>query len=169
MLERRPKSGAHVEEGGSAMLKSFKGFIDRGILLQLAVAFIMGVTFAAVVTSLVNDIIMPAVGLATGGVDFNSHFAVLKAGTTPGPYHTVALAHEAGAVTLNWGTFVNTIFIFVIVAFVLFLMVQAYTKTQKPVVAEVNTKDCPYCFTAIPKAATRCPNCTSELTQGAGK
>jgi large conductance mechanosensitive channel len=143
------------------MLKKFKAFIDRGNLLQLAVAFIMGVTFAAVINSLVNDIIMPAVGLATGGVDFNSHFAVLKNGPTPGPYHTVAQAHAAGAVTLNWGTFINTIFIFVIVAFVLFLMVLAYMRTQKPVA--VDTKDCPYCYTAIPKAATRCPACTSQL------
>ncbi len=146
------------------MLKEFKAFIDRGNLLQLAVAFILGVSFAAVVNSLVNDIIMPAVGLATGGVDFNSHFAVLKEGTTAGPYHTIAQAHEAGAVTLNWGTFINTIFIFVIVAFVLFLIVKAYMRTQKPVVAEVTTKDCPYCFTAIPKAASRCPACTSQLT-----
>jgi large conductance mechanosensitive channel len=145
------------------MLKDFKAFIDRGNLLQLAVAFILGVSFAAVINSLVNDIIMPAVGLATGGVDFNSHFAVLKEGKVPGPYNTIAQAHEAGAVTLNWGTFINTILIFVIVAFVLFLMVKAYMKTQKPVVAEVTTKDCPYCFSAIPKAATRCPACTSEL------
>lgn len=145
------------------MLKDFKAFIDKGNLLQLAVAFIMGVAFAAVVQSLVNDIIMPAVGLATGGVDFNSHFAVLKQGATAGPYHTVAQAHEAGAVTLNWGTFINVIFIFVIVAFVLFVIVELYMRTQKPVAAEVVTKDCPYCVTSIPKAATRCPNCTSEL------
>jgi large conductance mechanosensitive channel len=145
------------------MLKDFKAFIDRGNLLQLAVAFIMGVTFAAVVTSLVNDIIMPAVGLGLGGLDFNSLFAVIKQGATPGPYHTVAEAHAAGAVTINYGTFVNAIITFIIVAFVLFMMVRAYMKTQKPVVAEVTAKDCPYCFTSIPKAATRCPNCTSEL------
>ena len=145
------------------MVKDFKAFIDRGNLLQLAVAFIMGVTFAAVITSLVNDIIMPAVGLGLGGLDFNSLFAVIKQGATPGPYHTVAEAHAAGAVTINYGTFVNTIITFIIVAFVLFMMVRAYMKTQKPVVAEVTTKDCPYCFTSIPKAASRCPNCTSEL------
>jgi large conductance mechanosensitive channel len=143
------------------MLKDFKAFIDRGNLLQLAVAFIMGVAFAAVITSLVNDIIMPAVGLATGGVDFNSHFAVLKEGATPGPYHTVAAAHDAGAVTLNWGTFVNAIIVFIIVALVLFFMVRLYMMTQKP--AAVATKDCPYCKSAIPLAATRCPQCTSEL------
>jgi len=151
------------------MLKSFKDFINKGNLLQLAVAFIMGVAFAAVVTSLVNDVIMPAVGLATGGVDFNNHFVVLQEGTTPGPYNTVAQAHEAGAVTLNWGTFVNTVFVFLIVAFVVFLMVQAYARTQKPVVAEVDTRDCPYCLTSIPMAATRCPNCTSQLTKAANK
>jgi large conductance mechanosensitive channel len=148
------------------MLTRFKDFINKGNLLQLAVAFIMGVAFAAVINSLVNDIIMPAVGLATGGVDFNSHFAVLKEGATPGPYNTVAQAHEAGAVTLNWGTFINVIFIFVIVAFVLFLLIELYQKSQKPAPkAEVVTKDCPYCFTAIPKAATRCPACTSQLTE----
>ena len=145
------------------MLKDFKAFIERGSLLQLAVAFIMGVTFAAVITSLVNDIIMPAVGLALGGLDFTSLFAVIKEGATAGPYHTVAAAHAAGAVTINYGIFVNAIITFIIVALVLFFMVKAYMKTQKPVVEEVTTKDCPYCFTSIPKAASRCPNCTSEL------
>jgi len=145
------------------MLKDFKAFIDRGNLLQLAVAFIMGVTFAAVVTSLVNDIIMPAVGLGLGGLDFTSLFAVIKQGDPIGPYNTVALAKEAGAVTINYGIFINAIITFIIVALVLFFMVKAYMKTQKPVVADVTTKDCPYCFTSIAKAATRCPNCTSEL------
>ena len=125
------------------MLKDFKAFIDRGNLLQLAVAFIMGVTFAAVVTSLVNDIIMPAVGLALGGVDFTSLFAVIKEGDPAGPYNTVALAKEAGAVTINYGIFINAIIVFIIVALVLFFMVKAYMKTQKP--AAVTTKDCPFC------------------------
>jgi large conductance mechanosensitive channel len=151
------------------MVTRFREFINRGNLIQLAVAFIMGVAFAAVIQSLVNDVIMPAVGLATGGVDFNSHFAVLKQGATAGPYHTVAQAHEAGAVTLNWGTFINTIFIFVIVAFVLFLIVDTYMRMQvrmqkQAPAAEAVTKDCPYCYTSIPKPATRCPNCTSQLT-----
>jgi large conductance mechanosensitive channel len=144
------------------MLKEFKAFIDRGNLLQLAVAFILGVTFAAVVGSLVNDIIMPAVGLALGGLDFTSLFAVIKDGDPMGPYNTVAAAKEAGAVTINYGIFINSIIVFIIVAIVLFLIVKAYMKTQKPV-TEVTTKDCPYCFTSIPKSATRCPNCTSEL------
>ena len=144
-------------------MKDFKAFIERGNLVQLAVAFIMGVTFAAIVTSLVNDIIMPAVGMALGGLDFTSLFAVIKDGDPMGPYNTVAAAKAAGAVTINYGIFINTIIVFIIVALVLFLVVKAYMKTQKPVVAEVTTKDCPYCFTSIPKSATRCPNCTSEL------
>ena len=143
------------------MLKDFKAFIDRGNLVQLAVAFIMGVTFAAVVTSLVNDIIMPAVGLALGGVDFTSLFAVIKEGDPIGPYNTVALAKEAGAVTINYGLFINAVIVFIIVALVLFYLIKAYAKTTKP--AAVTTKDCPFCFTAVPVAAVRCPACTSEL------
>lgn len=143
------------------MLKDFKAFIDRGNLLQLAVAFIMGVAFAAVVNSLVNDIIMPAVGYALGGVDFTALFAVIKDGDPAGPYNTVAAAKEAGAVTINYGIFINSIITFIIIALVLFFLVKAYMKTQKP--AEVTTKDCPYCFTTIPLAAVRCPACTSEL------
>jgi large conductance mechanosensitive channel len=143
-------------------LKGFREFIERGNLLQLAVAFIMGVAFAAVVTSLVNDIIMPAVGLALGGLDMTSLFVVLKDGpTAPPPYYTVAQAKAAGAVTLNYGIFVNTIIVFIIVALVLYLMVRAYMAATKP--AAVATKDCPFCATSIPKAAHRCPNCTSEL------
>jgi large conductance mechanosensitive channel len=142
-------------------LKGFREFIERGNLLQLAVAFIMGVTFAAVVTSLVNDIIMPVVGLALGGLDMTSLFAVLSEGDPAGPYNTVAQAKEAGAVTLNYGIFVNAIIVFIIVALVLYLMVRAYMATQKP--AEEVSKDCPYCATSIPKPAHRCPNCTSEL------
>ena len=143
------------------MLKEFRAFIEKGSLLQLAVAFIMGVTFAAVVTSLVNDIIMPAVGSATGGLDFSNHFAILKQGSPAGPYNTVQAAKDAGAVTLNYGIFVNAIIVFVIVAIVLFLIVWVYMKTQKP--AAVVTKDCPYCIKPIPLKATRCPECTSEL------
>jgi large conductance mechanosensitive channel len=143
------------------MLKEFRAFIERGSLLQIAVAFILGVAFAAVVGSLVNDIIMPAVGYALGGVDFTSLFAVIKEGDPAGPYNTVAAAKEAGAVTINYGMFINAIIVFIIVALVLFFIVKAYMKTQKP--AEETNKDCPFCFTSIPLAAVRCPNCTSEL------
>jgi large conductance mechanosensitive channel len=144
------------------MVKEFREFIERGSLLQIAVAFILGVAFAAVVNSLVNDIIMPAIGYALGGVDFTSLFAVIKEGDPAGPYNTVTQAKEAGAVTINYGIFINTIIVFIIVALVLFFLVKAYMRTQKPAV-EAPTKDCPYCYTAIPLAATRCPACTSEL------
>jgi len=143
------------------MLKDFRAFIDRGNLVQLAVAFILGVAFATVVTSLVNDIIMPAVGLATGGVDFANLFAVIKDGDIAGPYATLAAAKEAGAVTINYGVFVNAIITFLIVAIVLFFVVKAYSKISKPKPA--TTKECPFCATAIPIAAKRCPQCTSEL------
>ena len=144
------------------MLKDFKAFIERGNLLQLAIAFIMGVTFAAVVTSLVNDIIMPAVGLGLGGVDFANLFAVIKdAPTGPAEYATLEAAKEAGAVTINYGLFVNAILVFIIVALVLFFIMKAYMKTQKP--DEVTTRECPFCKSTIPLAASRCPQCTSEL------
>jgi large conductance mechanosensitive channel len=143
-------------------LKGFREFIERGNLLQLAVAFVMGVTFAAVITSLVNDIIMPGVGMALGGVDFTQLFVVLQDGDPAGPYNTIAQAQEAGAVTLNYGMFINTIIVFIIVALVLYLLVRAYTRMSKP--AAVVTKSCVYCFTDIPLSATRCPNCTSELS-----
>ncbi len=145
------------------MWKEFKAFIDRGNLLQLAVAFIMGVTFAAVVTSLVNDIIMPAVGLALGDMDFSSLFAVIKEGNPAGPYNTVQAAKEAGAVTINYGIFINAIVTFIIVALVLFVLMKAYMKTQRPKEEAVTTKDCPFCFSSIPLAAVRCPHCTSDL------
>jgi large conductance mechanosensitive channel len=146
------------------MLKEFKAFIDRGNLLQIAVAFILGVTFASVVTSLVNDVIMPVVGLATGGKDFNNLFAVLKDGKTPGPYASLASAKAAGADTLNYGSFINTIIIFIIVALVLFFIIKAYnraTKYEEPPV--VPMKDCPECTKSIPAAAKRCPECTAQL------
>jgi large conductance mechanosensitive channel len=143
------------------MLKDFKAFIDKGNLVQLAVAFIMGVTFATVVTSLVKDIIMPAVGLGLGGMDFANLFAVIKDGTPAGPYATLTAAQDAGATTINYGLFVNAIITFLIVAIVLFFVVKAYAKVSKPPAA--STKDCPFCATAVPLAATRCPHCTSEL------
>ncbi|NLO27732.1 MAG: large conductance mechanosensitive channel protein MscL [Actinobacteria bacterium] len=144
------------------MLKDFKAFIDQGNLLQLAIAFIMGVTFAAVVTSLVNDIIMPAVGLGLGGVDFTNLYAVIKnAPTGPADYANLEAAQAAGAVTINYGVFINAIIVFIIVALVLFFLMKAYMKTQKP--AEATTRDCPFCKSTVPIEATRCPQCTSEL------
>jgi large conductance mechanosensitive channel len=146
---------------GGGILKEFRAFIDRGNLVQLAVAFVLGVAFASVVTSLVKDIIMPAVGLATGGVDFGNLFVVIKNGNPAGGYATLQAAQDAGAVTINYGVFVNAIITFLIVAIVLFFVVKAYSKMSKPKAA--TTKECPFCASAIPIPAKRCPLCTSEL------
>jgi large conductance mechanosensitive channel len=145
----------------TSMLKEFRAFIDRGNLIQLAVAFIMGVTFASVINSLVKDIIMPAVGLATGGVDFGNLFVVIKDGDPAGSYATLQAAQDAGAVTINYGVFINAVITFLVIALVLFFVIKAYTKVSKPKAA--TTKDCPFCASAIPLAAKRCPLCTSEL------
>jgi len=146
------------------MLKEFKKFAMRGNVLDLAVAVILGAAFGAVVKSFVDDIIMPPIGLLLGGIDFSSLFITLKQGATAGPYATVALAKEAGAVTMNYGVFINTIITFIIVAFALFLVIRAMSRLQaKEAPAPVTTKDCPYCLSAIPIKATRCPHCTSQL------
>jgi large conductance mechanosensitive channel len=149
------------------MLKDFRAFITRGNVIDMAVGIIIGIAFGAVVNSLVKDVISPPVGLALGNVDFNNLFAVLKEGVTPGPYASLADAQAAGAVAIAYGTFVNTIVYFLIVAAVVFFLIvrpvariQARKKAEEPA---PTTKECPYCFTAIPIKASRCPNCTSEL------
>ena len=144
------------------MLKDFKDFISQGNLLAIAVAFVMGAAFSAIVNSLVNDVIMPIVARITGGLDFSSKFFVIKQGATSGPYNTVEAAKNAGAVTINYGLFINAIIVFIIVALVLFFIVRAYNKVCKADKAET-TKNCPYCCESIPLDATRCPQCTSEL------
>jgi len=152
------------------VFKEFKTFITRGNVVDLAVGIIIGVAFGAIVTSLVNDVIMPPIGLAIGNTDFANMFAVLKEGTTPGPYLTLAAARDAGAVTINYGTLVNAIINFLVIAAAIFFIVvrplnhyHARQAAAKPAAAPV-TKDCPFCATAIPVKATRCPNCTSELS-----
>ena len=151
------------------MLKDFRAFITRGNVVDLAVGIVIGVAFAAIVNSFVKDVIMPPIGLALGDVDFTNLFVVLKEGTVAGPYASLAAAQEAGAVTINYGIFINTIISFIILAAVIFFFVvrpivkmQARQKTAE-VAAEPSTKECPYCFTSISIKATRCPNCTSEL------
>jgi large conductance mechanosensitive channel len=146
------------------MLKEFKEFVMRGNVLDLAVAFIMGGAFGTIVKSLVDDVIMPPIGLALGNVDFSNLFVLLKAGPKgPPPYATLAEAKAAGAVTMNYGLFVNSIISFLIVALAVFLLVRAANRMMpKPAVA-ATTKDCPYCKMPIPVGATRCPQCTSEL------
>jgi large conductance mechanosensitive channel len=147
------------------MLKEFREFILRGNVLDLAVGVIIGAAFGGVVTSLVNDVIMPPIGIALGQVDFKDLFVLLKEGTTPGPYASVAAAKAAGAVTLNWGAFVNTLINFIIVGFSIFMMVRLANKLhKKPEPAPAApTKECPYCLSSVPLKATRCPQCTSEL------
>ena len=150
------------------MLKDFKAFIMRGNVVDLAVGVIIGAAFGAIVKSLVDDVIMPPIGLATGGLDFSNKFAVLKEGTKQAaPYVSLADAKAAGAVTLNYGMFVNNIITFLIIAFCVFLLVKAVAKLhlEAPALAPPpTTKACPYCATQIPIPAKRCPNCTSQLT-----
>jgi large conductance mechanosensitive channel len=146
------------------MFKEFKEFILRGNVLDLAIAFIMGGAFGTIVKSLVDDVIMPPVGLALGNVDFSNLFVMLKEGAKAAPpYATLAEAKAAGAVTLNYGLFVNTIISFLIVALAVFLLVRMANRIMPKQAAPVTTKDCPYCKMAIPAGAVRCPECTSEL------
>jgi large conductance mechanosensitive channel len=147
------------------MLKEFKAFAMRGNVLDLAVGIIIGGAFGTIVKSLVDDIIMPPIGLALGNVDFSDLFVVLKPGEKGGPaYATLADAQAAGAVTVNYGLFVNSVITFLIVAFAVFLIVRAANRMRPAEAAAApSTKDCPHCRMAIPVGATRCPHCTSEL------
>jgi large conductance mechanosensitive channel len=147
------------------MLKEFKAFAMRGNVLDLAVGIIIGAAFGAIVKSLVDDVIMPPVGLVLGNMDFSNLFLVLKEGAkAAGPYATLADAKAAGAVTLNIGLFLNSVLLFLLTAFAVFLIVRAANR-MKPQEASAapSTKDCPYCRMAIPVGATRCPQCTSDL------
>jgi large conductance mechanosensitive channel len=148
------------------MLQEFKAFILRGNVLDMAVGIILGVAFGAIVKSLVDDVIMPPIGLLLGKVDFSNLFLVLQEGKTAGPYLALAEAKAAGAVTLNLGVFINTIINFLIVAFAVFMLVRGVNKLHRQQAAppvEPTTKECPYCHLTIPLRATRCGHCTSEL------
>jgi large conductance mechanosensitive channel len=142
------------------MLKEFKEFIMRGSMFDLAVGIILGTAFGKIITSLVNDIIMPPIGLLLGNVNFSDLFINISGKS----YASLADAQAAGAATINYGVFLNTIIDFVIVGFVIFLMVRQVNKMKKPApVAAPATKECPFCTTAIPAKAKRCPACTSQL------
>ena len=147
------------------MFKEFKAFVMRGNVLDLAVGIIIGAAFGTIVKSLVDDVIMPPVGLALGNVDFANLFVILKEGAkAAAPYATVADAKAAGAVTINYGLFINNLVTFIIVAFVVFLVVRTANRLRPPEAAEApNMKDCPYCRMPIPVGASRCPQCTSDL------
>ena len=147
------------------MWSDFKAFIMRGNVLDLAVGVIIGAAFGTVVKSMVDDVIMPPVGLAIGGVDFSNLFVVLKEGAAAAaPYASLAEAKAAGAVTLNYGAFINTIITFLIIALAVFMLVRIVSRLHRhPAPPPPDTKSCPQCATAIPLAAKRCPNCTSQL------
>jgi large conductance mechanosensitive channel len=142
------------------MVEDFKAFLTRGNVVDLAVALVMGAAFGAIVTSLVNDILMPPIGLALKGVDVANLFVSLTGQSFP----TLAAAKAAGAPTVNYGIFVNTIISFVIVAFAMFLIVRHTARFRPaPPAPAVSTRECPFCLSAIPQRATRCGHCTSNL------
>jgi len=147
------------------MLKGFREFIARGNVVDLAIAVIIGAAFATVIKSLVDDVVMPPLGLALGNVDFTNLFVVLRDGTKAmGPYATLADAKEAGAVTINYGLFLNAFVAFLLVGLACYLMVRQVQRfLTKPVAVPLDTKPCPQCVMAIPLAAKRCPHCTSTL------
>lgn len=154
--------------GETEMLKEFKEFAMRGNVIDMAVGIVIGVAFGAIVTSLVNDIIMPPIGVLLGNVDFSDLFITLSGG----PFDSLAQAREAGAATINYGLFINSVINFLIIAFAIFLVVkqmnrlkQMMDKPEGPPPAPT-TKDCPYCLSTIPLKARRCAHCTAELPAG---
>lgn len=148
------------------MFKEFKEFALRGNVVDMAVGIIMGAAFGTIVKSLVDNVIMPPIGILLGDVDFSNLFVTLKAGEIPGPYATLTDAQAAGAVTINYGMFVNTVISFLIIAVCVFFLIRSINrlnrkKEQAP--AEPTTKQCSYCFMEIPIKAIKCPHCTSPL------
>jgi len=148
------------------MLEEFKKFAMKGNMVDMAVGIVIGVAFGAIVKSLVSDILMPPIGILMGNVNFSDLFVVLKEGTTPGPFATLAAANDAGAVTLNYGLLINTIVNFLIVAFAIFFVVRGINRLkaqEEAPPAEPTTKECPLCLSTVPIKATRCGHCTSDL------
>jgi large conductance mechanosensitive channel len=149
------------------MMKEFKEFAVKGNAVDMAVGIVIGAAFGTIIKSLVADVIMPPIGMLMGGVDFSNLFFVLQEGAkAAGPYAALADAQAAGAVTINYGAFINTIISFLIIAFAIFMLIKQMNKMKKEEVEEPKeptTKDCPNCCSEISIKATRCPNCTSEL------
>jgi large conductance mechanosensitive channel len=148
------------------MFKEFKEFTLRGNVVDMAVGIIIGAAFGGIVNSFVSDVVMPPIGLLLGNVDFSNLYIILKEGTAAGPFASLAEAKKAGAVTVSYGVFINTIINFLIIAFVVFLFIRNINKLRRKEEAPLTaptTKDCIYCFSKIPIQATRCPHCTSEL------
>ncbi len=145
------------------MLKEFKEFAMRGSVVDLAVGVIIGGAFGTIVKSLVEDVLMPPVGLLLGGADFGNFFLVLKHGANPGPYIKLADAKAAAAVTINYGLFINAMISFVLVAFTVFLLIRTINRLHRHEEIPPATKPCPECASTIPLQAKRCPHCTSQL------
>lgn len=148
------------------MFKEFKEFAMRGNVIDMAVGIIIGAAFGTIVKSLVADIIMPPIGLILGNVDFSNLFVTLSDGATAGPYASIIDAQTAGAVTINYGVFINTVISFLIIAFCVFMIIRSMNKLKRQEEApkvEPTTKECPHCFSTISIKATRCANCTTEL------
>ena len=149
------------------MVKEFKDFAVKGNVVDMAVGIIIGGAFGTIVKSLVADVIMPPIGMLLGNVDFSQLFLVLSSGSAPGPLATLAEAQAAGAVTINYGLFLNSVISFLIVAFAVFLLIKNINKLKRQEEApaeQPTTHDCPFCCSTISLKATRCPNCTSEIT-----
>jgi len=145
------------------MLKEFKDFAMRGNVMDMAIGIIIGAAFGKIVSSFVNDVLMPPLGLLMGSSDFTNKFFTLKGEA----FATLEAAKGAGAVTMNYGMFLNTVIDFVIIAFAIFIMVKQINRLKKqPEAPPPATRDCPYCMSAIPIKASRCGHCTSELTVG---
>jgi len=149
------------------MIKEFKEFAMRGNVVDMAVGIIIGGAFGTIVKSVVDDVLMPPIGLLLGGVDFANFFVVLKQGMSgAAPYAALADAQGAGAVTINYGLFINAVISFLIVAFAVFMLIRGINtlkRQEEEAPAEPTTKECPYCMSTIAINASRCPNCTSEL------
>ncbi|MCX7680377.1 MAG: large-conductance mechanosensitive channel protein MscL [Anaerolineae bacterium] len=151
----------------SGWVRDLKEFALRGNVVDMAVGIIIGAAFGSIVRSLVDDVLMPPIGLLLGGFDFSNFYILLKAGSPPGPYLSLADAKAAGAVTINYGVFLNTVISFIIVATVVFFLVRGVNRLRKQEAPPPpSTKECPYCLSAIPIKATRCAYCTSELLTG---
>ena len=148
------------------MLKEFKELAMRGNLVDMAVGITVGVAFVKIANSLVSDILMPPIGLLLGKVDFSNLYAIIKEGAQLGPYPTLALARASGAVTINYGIFIDAIINFLIIAFTMFLIVRSINRLKKKEeAAPANTKECPFCLSAIPIGASKCSHCTTELAK----
>jgi large conductance mechanosensitive channel len=160
LVSCEPTVFIYYQKGENVIWKEFKEFAVKGNVMDMAVGIILGAAFGKIVSSFVSDVIMPPIGLVLGKMDFSELFINLSAK----PVATLAEAKAAGAPVIKYGMFINTVIDFVIIAFAVFLVIQQLNRLKKaPQPAPPNTKDCPYCFSAIPLKATRCPQCTSEL------